>query len=165
MSENTRPEATIRKPNGALRIPVSVPLLRVRHVREGTGGSRVEVYQTVEPRPGLDGYNKLCRCGASKDMPFCDHAHLEIGWDGTQTAPSSPAEEGLDPAAAAEVLIIDNGPYKVTGGLAVTGSDGQQWGARQTQVLCRCGESSNKPFCDGVHRRNGFTECGTEATL
>lgn len=164
MNENTRPEATILKPNGALRIPVSVPLLRVRHVRDEQGGSRAEVYQTVEPRPGLDGYNKLCRCGASKDMPFCDHAHLAIGWDGTQTATPSQDEEGLDPAAPAEVRIIDNGPFKVTGGLAVTGSDGQHWGARPTQVLCRCGQSSDKPFCDGVHRRNGFTECGSDTT-
>jgi len=36
-----------------------------------------------------------------------------------------------------------------------------QVGPRRTVALCRCGGSSNKPFCDGTHSRNGFD--GTES--
>ncbi len=57
------------------------------------------------------------------------------------------------------VLIIDNGPLKVTGGVAVV--DGASGGTvpvagGDAVFLCRCGHSSNKPFCDGTHKRIGF---------
>jgi CDGSH-type Zn-finger protein len=57
------------------------------------------------------------------------------------------------------VLIIDNGPLKVMGGVAVVddASGGTVPGAEADAVfLCRCGRSSNKPFCDGTHKRVGF---------
>jgi CDGSH-type Zn-finger protein len=57
------------------------------------------------------------------------------------------------------VLIIDNGPLKVMGGVAVVddASGGTVPGAEGDAVfLCRCGHSSNKPFCDGTHKRIGF---------
>ena len=57
------------------------------------------------------------------------------------------------------VLLIENGPLKVTGGVAlvddVTGEPVADADA-STIFLCRCGGSSNKPFCDGTHKRNGF---------
>jgi CDGSH-type Zn-finger protein len=58
-----------------------------------------------------------------------------------------------------KVLIIENGPLKIIGGVSavddvtgepVPGCDGA------AIFLCRCGGSANKPFCDGTHKRNGF---------
>ncbi len=57
------------------------------------------------------------------------------------------------------VLLIENGPIKMSGGVAlvdaITGApiDG---GERDPIFLCRCGGSAIKPFCDGTHKRNGF---------
>ena len=57
------------------------------------------------------------------------------------------------------VLLIENGPLKVMGGVSlvddVTGEP-VPGGERDAIFLCRCGESQNKPFCDGTHKRNGF---------
>lgn len=57
------------------------------------------------------------------------------------------------------VLLIENGPIKVIGGVAlvddVTGEP-MDGGERDPIFLCRCGGSANKPFCDGTHKRNGF---------
>jgi len=57
------------------------------------------------------------------------------------------------------VLIIDNGPYKVMGGLSlVDDATGKPvpGGERDPVFLCRCGGSKNKPFCDGTHSKIGF---------
>jgi CDGSH-type Zn-finger protein len=43
------------------------------------------------------------------------------------------------------------GPLWVRGYIPVEGADGQQYEARNRVTLCRCGNSSNKPFCDGNH--------------
>ncbi len=57
------------------------------------------------------------------------------------------------------VLLIDNGPLKVMGGVALvddaTGAPVAA-GDRDPIFLCRCGESKNKPFCDGTHKTIGF---------
>lgn len=52
--------------------------------------------------------------------------------------------------------IIENGPLKVTGPFRLTGSDGKPITTDKEIFLCRCGHSSNKPFCDGSHRTKGF---------
>lgn len=44
------------------------------------------------------------------------------------------------------------GPLWVTGGIPVERSDGQPVETRNRMTLCRCGQSKNKPFCDGTHR-------------
>jgi CDGSH-type Zn-finger protein len=50
-----------------------------------------------------------------------------------------------------------DGPLRVRGNLEITSGTGRVV-ARVTQAkLCRCGGSSNKPFCDGTHARIGFT--------
>jgi len=58
---------------------------------------------------------------------------------------------------ASEVAIIPNGPIQVTGGIAVTRSDGSALETRNRVTLCRCGQSGNKPLCDGSHKEAGFT--------
>ena len=51
-----------------------------------------------------------------------------------------------------------NGPYKVEGPVRVIDSEGIEFvlPAGSAIVLCRCGHSRNKPFCDSSHKRVGF---------
>lgn len=55
--------------------------------------------------------------------------------------------------------VIDNGPLAVTGTITVQRGDGSTE-ARARMTLCRCGRSSNKPFCDGSHIAAGFQDAG-----
>lgn len=57
-----------------------------------------------------------------------------------------------------EIGVIKDGPYWVTGGVAVTMSDGRTLEVRNRVTLCRCGHSKNKPLCDGTHEEIGFTD-------
>jgi CDGSH-type Zn-finger protein len=51
-----------------------------------------------------------------------------------------------------------SGPIWVRGGLPVTGADGREYEVRNRMTLCRCGASTNKPFCDGSHVSIGFND-------
>ena len=51
---------------------------------------------------------------------------------------------------------VPNGPYRVTGGVQVLAADGSPYEVRNRQTLCRCGNSPNKPFCNGTHWRIDF---------
>ena len=57
-----------------------------------------------------------------------------------------------------QVQIRDNGPFLVTGSITLTDHDGKAFdlGGKETIALCRCGESANRPFCDGAHKGCGF---------
>jgi CDGSH-type Zn-finger protein len=56
-----------------------------------------------------------------------------------------------------------NGPLFVHGRVRIRRQDGSV--RDDTRVaLCRCGQSANKPFCDGTHRRIGFRTVPEEAT-
>lgn len=44
-----------------------------------------------------------------------------------------------------------HGPLWVTGNIAVQSANFQEYTKRNRMTLCRCGESSNKPFCDSAH--------------
>jgi CDGSH-type Zn-finger protein len=50
-----------------------------------------------------------------------------------------------------------DGPYLVKGLDKVTNSRGEEIAVEATVALCRCGGSASKPFCDGTHKRNGFS--------
>jgi CDGSH-type Zn-finger protein len=175
---------------------------------------------------------KLCRCGQSKNNPFCDGTHAEEGFDGTETASRKPfaeqvektagpgldlydaeplclvalfcypeggtwqlTEESADPGkrktairqacncpsgrlvahdkktgetiepklAPALSLVEDphtksSGPIWVKGGVAVESADGTVYEIRNRVTLCRCGQSKNKPFCDGSHVKMKFND-------
>ena len=57
--------------------------------------------------------------------------------------------------------VMDDGALQLRGDLSqirVVDGEGQQFdfGERRTVLLCRCGQSQNKPFCDSSHERTGF---------
>jgi CDGSH-type Zn-finger protein len=167
----------------------------------------------------------LCRCGQSRDKPFCDQTHNEIFFDGTETASRKPFIEQIEPKTVGPELVMtdvvalcanarfcdraggawDNtrasdkpeakkiaiqevwdcpagrlvlhdkngkliepkfppsiglvvdpvknvlGPIWVRGGIPIEAADGTLYEIRNRVTLCRCGKSSNKPFCDGKH--------------
>ena len=55
-----------------------------------------------------------------------------------------------------EVLITKNGPIMVSGKFELIDSDGKKVQSRNKAFLCRCGNSSNKPFCDSTHKIINF---------
>lgn len=166
----------------------------------------------------------LCRCGRSKNAPFCDGTHVKKGFDGTETAENNTYESrsellegpGIDllddnrcalarfchrkkgdvwhlvknsdneentqeairgasecptgrlvakgkqdnefePEHEPSIDIIQDPQMSVSGGIFVKGkipiesSDGSTYEVRNRVVLCRCGKSKNKPFCDATH--------------
>jgi CDGSH-type Zn-finger protein len=167
----------------------------------------------------------LCRCGQSKNKPFCDGSHLEAHFDGTEVSDNEPFEkmsqkfEGpslvlkdaeilcasarfchrggdiwaqiykcnnpiirenvarnafdcpsgrlvvtdietkmtLEPKLAKSIGFIEDpgigvdGPLWIRGGVPVYSEDGKLYERRNRITLCRCGKSTNKPFCDSSH--------------
>lgn len=99
----------------------------------------------------------LCRCGQSANKPFCDGAHASAGF----VATGEPAAKDF---AALEVRNgtlnvqpLPNGPLMVAGNLEVVSGTGRTVDKVTKAFLCRCGQSKNKPFCDGSHKAAGFT--------
>ena len=57
------------------------------------------------------------------------------------------------------IVARKNGPYFVTNCRMLKGlADGKVYETDGRVKLCRCGGAANKPFCDGTHNQNGFTD-------
>ncbi|SHI10531.1 Zn-finger domain of CDGSH type-containing protein [Sporobacter termitidis DSM 10068] len=173
----------------------------------------------------------LCRCGRSKNPPFCDGAHTAAGFTGEETADNAPftdraellrgpdldmyddgrcafarfchrdrgdawelVEKSGNPANRREAVIaasecpagrlravsksgkayepaydpaIDvlqdpdrdvSGGLFVKGGIPIESAKGFAYEAQNRVVLCRCGASRNKPFCDASHVDIGYRD-------
>ena len=172
----------------------------------------------------------LCRCGGSRNKPFCDVTHGLKGFDGSESADHGAIADRRDSYPADDVTVYDDrtvcahfgqctarlpavfradtepfvdphnaapdsiaavvagcpsgalayargtdgdtaeaaaepsitptvdGPYRVRGAIQVVGADGRPYERRERQTLCRCGQSNNKPFCDGSHWYAGFRD-------
>lgn len=102
----------------------------------------------------------LCRCGASKNKPYCDSSHHDIGFQASGEPATGIADTATDMLAIRDgELAIDpepDGPLQLRGNLEITSGTGRVV-SRVTQArLCRCGASNTKPFCDNSHLRIGF---------
>lgn len=174
----------------------------------------------------------LCRCGKSKNHPYCDGMHKETNFDGKETASRKTYEEQVEIIKGGGVTLGDvrslcagarfcdiergvwqlaadsddlkskelcikeaelcpsgrlvaidkktgeacepecdpsiglvqdperkvSGPLYLKGGIPIESADGFKYEVRNRQALCRCGESANKPFCDGSHISCGFRD-------
>jgi len=175
----------------------------------------------VTTRPTL----ALCRCGASKNKPFCDGSHNASGFTSAPSPDRTPdgvaeyrgaqitvlfnrlicsASEkcaknlpevfrkgekpwivpdradaqriidvvrhcpsgalryavagriGLLPPSAPGIRIARDGPYEVEGDVGLSVVAWCEGASKDRFALCRCGQSKNKPFCDGSHHAAGF---------
>jgi CDGSH-type Zn-finger protein len=63
----------------------------------------------------------------------------------------------MDESSKPQISCSKNGPYIVKNLENLENSRGQKLPAKSTMALCRCGGSGTKPFCDGTHKKNGFS--------
>ena len=59
------------------------------------------------------------------------------------------------------ILVTTNGPLECRGEVEIVGSDDALVAQHDEIWLCRCGQSANKPYCDGSHGKSGFRDPGT----
>jgi CDGSH-type Zn-finger protein len=99
----------------------------------------------------------LCRCGLSSRKPFCDNSHIKGGFVASGEPAARESALGI-PELTGPVVVepLTNGPLKITGALEVTSGTGRSVARVKSAFFCRCGQSANKPFCDGSHKRVGF---------
>jgi 3-phenylpropionate/trans-cinnamate dioxygenase ferredoxin subunit len=59
------------------------------------------------------------------------------------------------------IRALKNGPYEISGGPTVVDAEGAPRALDEDPIyLCRCGQSTSKPFCDGTHKKVGFQADG-----
>ena len=65
----------------------------------------------------------------------------------------------MESISAVQLTPVPDGPYRVEGELTILGRDGRPAPDRESPVyLCRCGNSADKPFCDGSHVATGWKD-------
>jgi CDGSH-type Zn-finger protein/uncharacterized Fe-S cluster protein YjdI len=105
--------------------------------------------------PGVRFRAALCRCGQSKRKPFCDNSHEAAGFRDYGAVGEQGSDLGAE-GGTLEIRPLRDGPLHVKGNLSIAAGSGlERWHGTETW-LCRCGQSKNKPFCDGSHRKVGF---------
>lgn len=59
---------------------------------------------------------------------------------------------------ATKITVNNNGSLRIEGEFEIYDASGNMYDVSGRTVigLCRCGQSANKPFCDGAHARCGF---------
>ncbi len=58
----------------------------------------------------------------------------------------------------AEIKPLKDGPYEVDGPCVILDVNGHRDKEGDKFYLCRCGQSGNKPFCDGTHKKVGWSD-------
>jgi uncharacterized Fe-S cluster protein YjdI len=66
------------------------------------------------------------------------------------------ASEGREVTGESIVEVTSNGPLMVYGNLKIKHTDGREENQHKVTAFCRCGASTNKPYCDGSHRKADF---------
>ncbi len=154
-------------PSGAIRVTRNdgsgdaqgAPLVNtVRVFENGPLAIEAELSLKGEPQPGPRAV--LCRCGASRNKPWCDGSHTEAGFTATgepETRESQPLEVRN---GVVDLVPQENGPLLAAGNLEIVTGTGRTINRVRKAFLCRCGQSQNKPYCDGSHKAAGFTAPG-----
>ena len=131
------------------------PIVNTVRVREN-GPLAVEAELLIGGQKQTNPRATLCRCGQSQNKPFCDGSHVAAGF----VATGEPATVTFASLAVRngplDVQPLPNGPLRVVGSLEVVSGTGRTCNKLSETYLCRCGQSKNKPYCDGSHKAAGF---------
>jgi len=100
----------------------------------------------------------LCRCGASKNKPFCDNTHLQIAFQDAGIAKPARSEETGMSDKKLNITPTSNASLMLAGVLEIRNAANEIIFHGDEAYLCRCGASKNKPFCDGSHSKIGFRD-------
>ncbi|MCY4752881.1 ferritin-like domain-containing protein [Pelomonas aquatica] len=145
-----------RKDGEADEAPPPVNLLSVREA----GPYAIRGALTLRGRP-LGTRATLCRCGASRNKPFCDGSHHDIQFAATGEPATGllglPTDMPATRDGRVDIEPEPNGPLQLRGSVEVLSGTGRMVCRVSQARLCRCGGSQTKPFCDGTHARNGFS--------
>lgn len=115
----------------------------------------LDVDGAAEDMPGVRFRAALCRCGQSKNKPFCDNSHEAAGFKDYGAVGEN--GEALDAQGGTlKVGRAPNGPLLLSGNFTIVAASGRKAWTGKKAALCRCGQSKNKPFCDGAHKAAGF---------
>jgi CDGSH-type Zn-finger protein len=213
--------------NGPYLVLGNVPLAKEKIVTNSK--EFLLAWKKTKDYPQEESY-LLCRCGKSKNAPYCDKTHLEIKFDGKETAGSALFKEQAETyngeklklldarplcasghfctraggiwelvensddseaeriaieesvnCPAGRLVLIDrktgkeiepnfepaisavedtikkvSGPLWAKGRIPIESANGMLYELRNRVTLCRCGKSSNKPFCNSAHVGIGF---------
>ncbi len=115
----------------------------------------LEIEGAAEDMPGVKYRAALCRCGLSKNKPFCDNSH-EAGKFQDYGAVGEQGEGPSGSGGKLTVSLMPDGPLILAGNLTIFAGSGRKAWQGNNVALCRCGASANKPFCDGSHSAVGF---------
>jgi CDGSH-type Zn-finger protein/uncharacterized Fe-S cluster protein YjdI len=97
----------------------------------------------------------LCRCGRSRNQPFCDNSHIASGFRSRSYQARPDAGRKPDPDAEPGTTTITatrDGSLHFEGHVEVLTPSGKKLADTDDVWLCRCGGSGAKPFCDGSHK-------------
>lgn len=115
----------------------------------------LDIEGAPEDVPGLKFRAALCRCGQSKNKPYCDNSHEDASFK-DYGAVGETGGDSSESGGKLGIKLAKDGPLLMRGNLTMVASSGREaWHGKQV-ALCRCGASNNKPFCDGQHKKVGF---------
>jgi CDGSH-type Zn-finger protein len=158
------------------------------HIKTGFNGTETAQRKNFKdiaeknPGPGVDLHDAECFCSIAmfchragdawnltekSDDPACKKIAVEEACDcpsGRLVAYDKQTGEPIEPAFEPSIGLVEDtkknvsGPLWVKGRVPIVSSDGFQYEVRNRMTLCRCGNSSNKPFCDGSHIDTKFND-------
>jgi CDGSH-type Zn-finger protein/uncharacterized Fe-S cluster protein YjdI len=132
----------------------SAPLVNtVRVLENGPLAIRAELSLRGQPA-GLRA--TLCRCGQSRNKPYCDGSHATAGFTASGEPPAKESAALPKRSGPVAVTPVRNGPLKLTGPMEVISGTGHTINRAAELYLCRCGHSKTKPYCDSSHKALGF---------
>ena len=143
------------KDGSAVEVPAAENTVQVAYSGPLYVQGDLEIEGAPEDMPGIKFRTALCRCGLSSNKPFCDNSH----GGGNFTDYGAVGEQGdgyTQAGGKLKITALKDGPLLLEGNFSITAASGRIAWRGDNAALCRCGQSKNKPFCDGSHSKVGF---------